>query len=45
MGYAIVNASLPVGGQAVALWLILSAGLVVLFLLSLLRARLQKRAT
>jgi hypothetical protein len=44
MGYAIVNASLPVGGQAVALWLILSAGLVVLFLLSLLRARLQKRA-
>jgi hypothetical protein len=43
MGYAIVKASLPVGGQAVALWLILSAGLVVLFLLSLLRARLQKR--
>ena len=44
MGYAIVNASLPVGGQAIALWLILSVGLVVLFLLSLLRARLQKRS-
>jgi len=44
MGYAIANASLPVGGYAVALWLILSTGLVVLFLLSILRARLQRRA-
>lgn len=44
MGYAFANASLSVGGYAVALWLLLSVGLVVLFLLSILRARLQRRA-
>ena len=45
MGYAISNASVPLAGNAVALWLILTVGLVLLFLLSLLRARLQRRAT
>lgn len=45
MGYAIVNASLPVGGYAIALWPVLAVGLVLIFLVSLLRARLQKRST
>lgn len=42
--FAFTNASLPLAGQAVALWLILLVGLIALFLLSLLRARLQRRA-
>jgi hypothetical protein len=43
LGFAVSNASLPVAGYAVALWLILAAGSVLLFLLSALRRSLQRR--
>lgn len=43
-GFAASNASLPLGGYAVALWLILLVGLILLFLISALRKRLQRRA-
>lgn len=43
MGFAVSNASLPVAGHAVALWVILAAGSVLLFFLSALRRSLQRR--
>jgi len=42
--YALVNASLPVANQAISLPIILGAGALLMAILGVLRARLQKRA-
>jgi hypothetical protein len=43
-GYALANASLPVAGYAVGLPIILGGGALLMLVLGVLRARLQKRA-
>lgn len=43
LGHAVAAARLPVGGVSIALYLILLVGAVLLVILSLLRARLQRR--
>lgn len=41
--YAAVNAELEVAGASLYLWMILAGGVALLFVLSMLRARLQRR--
>ena len=41
--YAAANAELEVAGAGLSLWMILAAGVVLLFVLSTVRARLQRR--
>jgi hypothetical protein len=42
--YAAANAELEVAGASLFLWMILAGGVALLFILSVLRARLQRRA-